>query len=159
MDVSDITPQVEELDEALGQVQDALEPLLGDIGDVSSKLPLLDKAKLYVLVSYAVESLLFCKARSSAWCTRALTSDAATLRLNGVDTREHAVLTELTRIKQYMEKIQKVETPPAERENTVNTEAAARFLKSDLVGHRSCQCSPDGLLTRHRVTTRTSKTS
>lgn len=67
----------------------------------------------------------------------------ATLRLNGVDTREHAVLTELTRVKQYMEKIQKIETPPAERENTVNTEAAARFLKSDLVSPCADGAHPD----------------
>lgn len=33
-----------------------------------------------------------------------------------------------------MDKIEKLENPPAERENSLNTEAAARFLKSDLVG-------------------------
>ena len=60
MDVTDITPQLEQLDVDIDKLQEALKPLLGDIGDVSSKLPLLDKAKLYVLVSYAIESLLFC---------------------------------------------------------------------------------------------------
>jgi hypothetical protein len=61
MDVSDITPQLDQLEEELKKAEDSLEPLLGDIGDISSKLPLLDKAKLYVLVAYAIEALLFCE--------------------------------------------------------------------------------------------------
>ncbi|GAB1312259.1 Exosome complex protein [Madurella fahalii] len=134
MDVSDITPQLDQLEEDLNQVKEALKPLLDDIGDVSSKLPLLDKAKLYVLASYAIESLLF-----------------STLRLNGVDTREHAILTELARVKQYMEKIQKIETPPAERENTVNTEAAARFLKSDLGDNKDIKEKLSELIARERA--------
>jgi hypothetical protein len=64
MDVSDITPQLDRLEEELKKAEESLEPLLGDIGDISSKLPLLDKAKLYVLVAYAIEALLFCKTRS-----------------------------------------------------------------------------------------------
>jgi len=61
LDVTDISPQLAELDGDLNQLRDALKPLLGEIGDLSSRLPLLDKAKLYVLASYAIESLLFCK--------------------------------------------------------------------------------------------------
>jgi exosome complex protein LRP1 len=61
MDVSDVTPQLDRLEDQLNSARDALEPLLGDIGDISAKLPLLDKAKLYVLVSYTIESLLFCE--------------------------------------------------------------------------------------------------
>ena len=64
MDLSDITPQLDQLDLDLDQLQEAMKPLLEDVGDISSKLPLLDKAKLYVLVSYAIESLLFCKISS-----------------------------------------------------------------------------------------------
>ncbi|KXX80897.1 Nuclear nucleic acid-binding protein C1D [Madurella mycetomatis] len=134
MDVSDITPQLEQLEEDLNQVKEVLKPLLNDIGDVSSKLPLLDKAKLYVLASYAIESLLF-----------------STLRLNGVDTTEHAVLTELTRVKQHMEKIQKIETPPAERETTVNTEATARFLRSDLSDNKNIKEKLAELIARERA--------
>ena len=62
------------------------------------------------------------------------------MRLNGVETKNHAIFTELTRVRQYMEKIQKLETPPAERENTVNTEATARFLRSDLVSYQVPMC-------------------
>lgn len=44
------------------------------------------------------------------------------------------MFTELTRIKQYFDKIKKIETPQPERENTVDTQAAIRFIRSDLVG-------------------------
>ncbi|EGZ78421.1 hypothetical protein NEUTE2DRAFT_154832 [Neurospora tetrasperma FGSC 2509] len=115
MDVPDITPSLEKLNVDLDQLEAALKPVLGDVGDVSSKLPLLDKAKLYVMVTYAIESILF-----------------SSLRLNGVDAKEHAIFTELTRVRQYFEKIQNIENPPQEREQTVNKEAAARFIRSDL---------------------------
>jgi exosome complex protein LRP1 len=57
-----------------------------------------------------------------------------------VETKNHAIFTELTRVRQYMEKIQKLEAPPAERETTVNTEVTARFLRSDLVSCRAPLC-------------------
>lgn len=66
MDVTDITPQLNQLDIDLDQLEEALKPLLGDISDISSRLPLLDKAKLNVLVSYAIESVLFCKSRTKS---------------------------------------------------------------------------------------------
>ena len=53
--------------------------------------------------------------------------------MNGVEARNHAIFTELARVKQYFEKIKKAETPVAPRETTVNTEAAIRFIKNDLV--------------------------
>ncbi|KAK1826706.1 Sas10/Utp3/C1D family-domain-containing protein [Podospora conica] len=115
MDVSDITPELEQLDVDMDKLQEALQPLLGDMGDISSKLPLLDKAKLYVLVSYALESIIF-----------------SSLRLNGVDTKNHAIVKELTRVKQYFEKIHKIENPPAKPDNTLNTEAAIRFIRTNL---------------------------
>lgn len=134
MDVSDVTPQLDQLDDDLNTLQDALKPLLGDLGDLSSKLPLLDKAKLYVLTSYAIESLLF-----------------SALRLNEVDTKNHPVFTELTRVKQYFEKIQKLETPPAERENTVNKEAVARFVRNDLSDNKDIKDRLAELISRERA--------
>lgn len=50
-----------------------------------------------------------------------------------MEAKDHAVFTELTRVKQYFEKIKKLEEPTPEREKTVNTEAAARFIRADLV--------------------------
>ena len=61
MDVTDITPQLDQLDIDLDLLEDALKPILGDLGGISAKLPLLDRAKLYVLATYSIESLLFCK--------------------------------------------------------------------------------------------------
>lgn len=60
-DVKDITPDLDRLDAQLDDLEDALEPLLGDLEGMSSQLPLLDKAKLFSLTAYAIESLLFCK--------------------------------------------------------------------------------------------------
>ncbi|KAJ4298589.1 hypothetical protein N0V88_003619 [Collariella sp. IMI 366227] len=134
MDVSDVTPDLDQLETQLNKAQDVLKPLLGDISDISSKLPLLDKAKLYVLIAYTIESLLF-----------------SALRLNGVETKNHAIFTELTRVKQYMEKIQKLENPPVERENKVNTEAAARFLKSDLSDNKDIKEKLTELIAKERA--------
>ncbi|EOO01674.1 putative exosome-associated family protein [Phaeoacremonium minimum UCRPA7] len=115
MDVTNITPQLDHLETDLDQLEDALKPLLGNLGDIAGKLPLLDKAKLYVLATYSIESLLF-----------------SALRLSEVDAKNHAVFKELTRVRQYFEKIKKIETPEAERETTVDKQAAIRFLKADL---------------------------
>ncbi|KAK0717058.1 hypothetical protein B0T26DRAFT_608631, partial [Lasiosphaeria miniovina] len=134
MDVTDITPQLDQLDSGLIELQNVLKPLLGDIADVSSKLPLLDKAKLYVLVSYAIESLLF-----------------SSLRLNEVETKNHAIFSELTRVKQYFNKIQKLETPAAERESTLNTEAAIRFVRSDLSGDKGISSKLAELIAKERA--------
>lgn len=60
-DVKDITPDLDRLDSQLDDLEDALEPLLGNLEGLSSQLPLLDKAKLFSLTAYAIESLLFCK--------------------------------------------------------------------------------------------------
>lgn len=63
MDVTDISPHLDQLDGDLDKLEDALQPLLQDLGEVASKLPLLDKAKLYVLATYSIESTLYCKKR------------------------------------------------------------------------------------------------
>lgn len=59
MDVTDLIPQLDKLDTDIDDLEDVLKPLL-KLGEVSSRLPLLDKAKLLVLSSYAIESMLFC---------------------------------------------------------------------------------------------------
>ncbi|KAK4452901.1 Sas10/Utp3/C1D family-domain-containing protein [Podospora aff. communis PSN243] len=120
MDVSDITPQLEKLNGDLDNLEEAIKPLLQNMGDIASKLPLLDKAKLYVLVAYAIESLLF-----------------SSMRLNGVDAKDHAIFKELTRVKQYFDKIQKIEKGSEERETKLNTQAAARFIRADLADNKA----------------------
>jgi len=61
MDVPDFEPMIEELSGSVDELEKALEPLLmTSVADTASKLPLLDKAKLQVLVTYALESVLYC---------------------------------------------------------------------------------------------------
>ncbi|KAF7531713.1 hypothetical protein G7Z17_g13709 [Cylindrodendrum hubeiense] len=119
-DVKDITPDLDRLDSQLDGLEDALQPLLGNLEGMSSELPLLDKAKLFSLTAYAIESLLF-----------------SSLKLDGTDAQNHAVFTELKRIQQYFAKIKAAETPAETRTTTVNQEAAARILKADLSDNKT----------------------
>lgn len=66
---------------------------------------------------------------------RRLTS-AAYLKLQGVDAKEHAVFRELTRVKQYFEKISNAEPSATATQPsvTLNKEAAERVIKHALVG-------------------------
>ena len=62
MDPSKVLSLLEQLDDEVDDLEEALAPLLKTaMAETSSKLPLLDKAKLYTLMTYAIESLLFCK--------------------------------------------------------------------------------------------------
>lgn len=58
--VKDITRDLDKLDSQLDDLEEALAPLLGNIDEISSQMPLLDKAKLFSLTAYSIESLLFC---------------------------------------------------------------------------------------------------
>lgn len=57
----------------------------------------------------------------------------AYLRLHGVDAKQHPVFRELTRVKQYFDKIKALETEPEQRTMTVDKQAAGRFIKHGLV--------------------------
>jgi exosome complex protein LRP1 len=61
MDAASLSPLLDQLEVQIDDLRDVLEPLLATaLSHYAAKLPLLDKAKLYVLVTYAIESLLFC---------------------------------------------------------------------------------------------------
>ncbi|KAK2590747.1 hypothetical protein QQS21_011559 [Conoideocrella luteorostrata] len=119
-DVKDIVPDLDKLDSQLDDLEDALEPLLSNLNEKAFQLPLLDRAKLFSLTAYSIESLLF-----------------SYLRLQGTDAQNHAVYTELKRVQQYFGKIKAVEEPEAPRNMVVNQEAAARILKADLADNKS----------------------
>ncbi|KAL2209265.1 Sas10/Utp3/C1D family protein [Sarocladium strictum] len=119
-DVKDITPDLERLDDQIDDLEDTLEPLLKNLEDLSSQLPLLDKAKLFSLTAYAIESMLF-----------------SSLRIEGSEAQNHAVYGELKRIQQYFAKIKAAEEPVGQRSTTVNQEAAARILKNDLSDNKA----------------------
>jgi exosome complex protein LRP1 len=143
-DIKDITPDLDRLDGQLDDLEEKLQPLIGNLEGMASELPLLDKAKLFSLTAYAIESLLFCEYMRPAisksfryMFDQRLTIFVASLKLEGTDAQNHAVFTELKRVQQYFGKIKAVEEPAVEetRNLTVNQEAAARILKADLVCH------------------------
>ncbi len=68
MDTSDLVPLIELLDDNIDDLEEALSPLIESaLSDTAGKLPLLDKAQLYVLVTYAIESILFCGQYTSSF--------------------------------------------------------------------------------------------
>ncbi|PHH70553.1 hypothetical protein CDD80_5933 [Ophiocordyceps camponoti-rufipedis] len=115
-DVKNLAPDLERLDGQLDDLEEVLSPLLEGLDERAGRLPLLDRAKLFSLSAYAIESLLF-----------------SSLRLQGVDARNHAVFTELKRVQQYFGKIQDAEGSKQRPTLTVNQEATARILKAGLV--------------------------
>lgn len=62
MEVPNLLPLVEQLDDNVDDLEESLEPILSQsLTEASKKLPVLDKAKLHVLTTYALESLIFCR--------------------------------------------------------------------------------------------------
>ncbi|KAK5114670.1 hypothetical protein LTR62_002243 [Meristemomyces frigidus] len=119
MDTADVESLVEDLSIHIDDLEDSLMPLLKTALSAStSKLPLLDKAKLYVLATYAIESIIF-----------------SALRLNGVDAKAHPVFQELNRVKEYFGKIKTAETAGQKRSTVVDKDAAGRFIKHGLAGN------------------------
>ncbi|KZF20510.1 hypothetical protein L228DRAFT_250220 [Xylona heveae TC161] len=120
MDTSNLGGLLDQLDDNADDLEQSLATLFKTaLSDTAAKLPLLDKAKLYVLVTYSLESIIF-----------------SYLRLNGVNAREHAVFNELARVRNYFEKIKHVETSGSKRENlSLDKQAAARFVKHALSGN------------------------
>ena len=52
---------LESLDDNIDNLEQALAPILSsNLTEITSKLPVLERAKLNVLVTYALESLIFC---------------------------------------------------------------------------------------------------
>lgn len=60
----------------------------------------------------------------------------ASLRLNAVDAKNHPVFKELTRVRQYFDKIKNIETPPEKPETTLNKGAAISFIRSGLAENK-----------------------
>ncbi|KAI4123650.1 MAG: hypothetical protein LQ338_005166 [Usnochroma carphineum] len=121
MEATDLVPLLEALDDDIDGLEGALAPLTKTaLTDAASRLPLLDQAQLYVLVTYAIETILF-----------------SYLRLNGINAKEHAVFKELTRVKQYFEKIKNVENSGFKRGPlSLDKAAAGRILKHALNGNQ-----------------------
>lgn len=62
MGTINLVPLIELLDDNIDDLEEALLPLLKNaLSDKAGKLPLLDRAQLYILITYAIESILFCR--------------------------------------------------------------------------------------------------
>ncbi|EMD65293.1 hypothetical protein GGP41_010206 [Bipolaris sorokiniana] len=119
----DLPDLVEDLEVDIDELTTALEPLLSKpLSTTASSLPLLDKAKLYCLAAYAIESLLF-----------------ASLTASGVNATEHAIFKEIARLRQYNSKIKEIEDRgikgSAEGRARLDVAAAGRFIKHGLLGN------------------------
>ncbi|KAF2034516.1 hypothetical protein EK21DRAFT_97593 [Setomelanomma holmii] len=119
---TDLPDLVEDLEVNIDELSETLSPLLAtSLSTAASSLPLLDKAKLYVLAAYSVESLLY-----------------STLQASGVNAKEHAIFKELARLKGYFAKIKQAEermtvlTVPKAK---LDVGAAARFIRHGLAGN------------------------
>lgn len=140
---SDLKVLVEDLEDHLDDLTEAIDPLLTiPLSESASKLPIVDKAKLHVLHVYALESLLFCKAllypvfSFVRWRILMRFCAAAYLRLNGIKAKDHPIMRELARVKQYIAKIKDAEDNAARQNGAglhLDKEAAGRFIKHALV--------------------------
>ncbi|KAJ3400242.1 hypothetical protein HDV05_001194, partial [Chytridiales sp. JEL 0842] len=117
LDISNILTQSLTLESSISQIESALDPLLNENLDaLSARLEEpLDRAKLSVLVGYAINSLVF-----------------TYLRTMGA-TKGHPVRKELERIKEYMDKIARA-AGAAKPSMRVDQAAAKRFVKSAIGG-------------------------
>jgi len=120
MDTEELAFLTEQLDDDIDDLEDALGPLVtGALSNTAQRLPLLDRANLYALTTYSLESILF-----------------SYVRLSGINAKEHPVFRELTRVKQYFDKIKEVEFGEPKRENmSLDKPAVRRFIKHDLAGN------------------------
>jgi exosome complex protein LRP1 len=63
MEVTELISLLEDLEDNIDDLEESLEPLLAAaLSATTKKLPLLDRAKLYTLLVYSIESLIFCTA-------------------------------------------------------------------------------------------------
>lgn len=135
MDEVDLEPLLARLYGDISELEKTLRPLIDQsLSEQARQLPLLDRAKLYTLVVYAIESLLFCM--FSIFQEAIIRADLALayLRLQGVKATEHPIFRELTRVKQYFEKIKRAEFGPEKPNMQLDKAAADRFIKHALVG-------------------------
>ena len=119
---TDLPDLVEDLEVNIDELTAILSPLLSNpLSTTATSLPLLDKAKLYVLAAYSIESLLY-----------------SSLSASGVNAKEHAIFRELGRLKGYFAKIKEVEERGAQAgqpKQRLDVGAATRFIKHGLAGN------------------------
>jgi exosome complex protein LRP1 len=61
MEVTDLVPVVQRLEDNIDDLEEVLEPLLArSLEETSKKLPLLERAKLHAFIAYTLETLIYC---------------------------------------------------------------------------------------------------
>ncbi|BFZ64602.1 hypothetical protein YB2330_005749 [Saitoella coloradoensis] len=123
---TDVTPLLNNLVAQISNLEATLAPLTGHAAsspatallETTSKLPLLDRGKLYVTLTYAIDSIIF-----------------SYLKTRGTATKDHPIVTELQRAKLYIQKLKDAENPPAQRSNPLDKDAANRFIAHGLAGN------------------------
>lgn len=80
-----------------------------------------------------------------------LTDAVASLRLNGVNAKEHPVFKELSRVRQYFEKIKNIENPPPKPDQSLNKEAAIRFIRADLADNKEVNTKLSEMIAKERA--------
>ncbi|KAJ3572210.1 hypothetical protein NP233_g3235 [Leucocoprinus birnbaumii] len=131
------------LDASLSDLESLLEPLVSQsLPETILGLELIQQAKLQTLLPYLIYDLIF-----------------VYLKAKGVDPKTHGVISELDRVRQYFEKINKAENPPTskwhlcldieilltwtlEGRTEVDKEAAGRFIKNAISGFVSKPNAP-----------------
>ncbi len=69
-----------------------------------------------------------------------------------MDAKNHPVFKELTRVRQYFEKIKNIEEPPPKRpEQSLNKEAAIRFIRSDLADNKEVNTKLTEMIAKERA--------
>ncbi|KAL1677690.1 hypothetical protein EV122DRAFT_213710 [Schizophyllum commune] len=107
-----VRAKVAALNASIDKLETELAPLLDKpLAETLAGLEPIEKARLQTLLPYIIYDLSFIQ-----------------LKVNGEDPKTHAVIPELDRVRQYFEKIKKVEDS-APKPPTVDKDAAARFIK------------------------------
>ncbi|KAK6351222.1 hypothetical protein TWF718_004392 [Orbilia javanica] len=98
---SELWPALDDFEDNVDAMSKTLKPLLEqNLPKHASMLPLFDKAKLYIITTYALESLLYSYLEASA-----------------TPTADHPIMKELTRVRQYFQKIRDIESKEPKKED------------------------------------------
>ncbi|OZJ02464.1 hypothetical protein BZG36_04101 [Bifiguratus adelaidae] len=111
---------VEALDERLDAVREQLKSLLKrPLTETVPKLSHVDRSKLFVMLSYTINTLVF-----------------VYLKSQGQDPKTHPVVRELERVRDYIEKIKTATGKKAKPSMTVNQAASKRTISAALAANR-----------------------
>jgi exosome complex protein LRP1 len=118
------------------------------LSEQADSLPLLDRAKFFVTISYTIDSLIFC----TPSLLKTFFNEVAFLRTKGANYKDHPIMQELERVRAYTRKMNTADQVPTERMSSlendtywignmvVDREAAQRMI---LHGIPKSQIVPD----------------